>query len=210
MLFTFALAAWAQDVTIDLSAQEFVNAETVVEVSGGGCSVTFDIGENTHGAYPKYYDNGESVRVYVNNTMTVTAPDGVMIAQINIVFGSGDGRNNIVVDDGTYADGTWVGNANQVIFSVEGKNGHRRIQKLEIFYKSSVDEPVITSYSGSTTFLNTVDVKIQADQDATICYTTDGTPPDENSPKYINHLTFSQTTFLQAIAIKDGVKSNVS
>ena len=117
LLFTLALAAWAQDETIDFSEQGFTNAETVYEVSGGGCRVTFNIGENTHGAYPKYYDNGEAVRLYVNNTMTVTSTNGKSIAQINIVFGSGDGRNNIVVDGGTYADGTWVGNANEVVFS---------------------------------------------------------------------------------------------
>ncbi len=210
LLFTFALAAWAQDETIDFSEQGFTNAETVYEVSGGGCRVTFNIGENTHGAYPKYYDNGEAVRLYVNNTMTVTSTNGKSIAQINIVFGSGDGRNNIVVDGGTYADGTWVGNANEVVFSVEGKNGHRRIHQLGIFYKSTVDAPVITSYSGSTTFQNYVQVRVQAEEGTTIRYTTDGTTPDEKSLEYFNSFTFSQTTFLQAIAIKDGVKSNVS
>lgn len=212
LLFTFTMVAWAQDETIDLSNQGFTNGQLVEEVSGTGCKVEFARGANDRGVLPRYYDNGTAVRVYFGNTMTVTANGAdAKIVQINLIFGSGDGRNDIQVGDvGTYAEGVWEGNANSVTFSIGGKNGHRRIHRLEITYKSPVDAPVITSYSGSTIFQNYVDVRVQAENGATIRYTTDGTTPNENSLEYVNHLTFSQTTFLKAIAIKDGVKSNVS
>ena len=211
LLLTSTLQAWGQDETIDLSKQGFTNGQLVDEVSGAGCMVVFDRGANDRGVLPTYYDNGESVRVYFGNTMTVTADNDVKIVQINLIFGTGDGRNGIQVGDvGSYAEGVWEGNANSVTFSIDGKNGHRRIHQLQITYKSPVDAPVITSYSGSTTFLNDVSVRVQADEDAIIRYTIDGKTPDENSPQYINPLTFSQTTFLQTIAIKNGVKSNVS
>lgn len=121
---------WAQDETIDLTANGYGNGETVELVSGTNCNVTFGLGENTHGVYPKFYTNGNAVRLYAGNTMTVTSKNSKAIAEVNIVFGSGGNSNAISVDAGTYTDGTWTGDATEVTFTVGGKSGHRRVQSI--------------------------------------------------------------------------------
>ena len=196
----------AQDEIIDLSAQNYTNAETVTTVHGTNCTITFDVGTNSHSVISKYYVNGAAVRVYAGNTMTVTTSGSKKISEINLVFSSGGNSNAITVNYGTYASGTWTGDATEVTFTVGGYSGHRRVQKVEVTYMSGVATPVI---SGNTSFeVNTV-VTMTAEEGATIRYTTDGSTPTSSSTIY-GSLTLTKTSTVKAIAIKDGVTSNVA
>ena len=197
---------WAQDEIIDLSNQGFYNGQTAETVSGNDCAVSFGMGVNAYNLSPIYYDNGKAVRVYSGNTMTVSS-ETKSIEQITLVFGTGDKRNEITVNDGSFSVDTWTGNASEVVFSVEGSSGHRRIQKVEVTYVRAVSAPEI---SGTTPFTDNTTVTITAEQGATIYYTTDGKTPSSSSTLYSSPFTINQSLTVQAIAIRNGVTSNVA
>ena len=71
----------------------------------------------------------------------------------------------------------------------------------------TVTAPVI---SGNTSFSETTSVTMSAEAGAEIRYTTDGSTPTASSTLYASALTLSATTTVKAIAIKNGVSSEVT
>ena len=65
-------------------------------------------------------------------------------------------------------------------------------------------------FTGETPFTESTQVTISGPDGASIYYTVDGTTPSAESTQYAEPLTFSETTTLKAIAIKDGVSSEVT
>ena len=66
------------------------------------------------------------------------------------------------------------------------------------------------SFSGNTQFTESTQVTMSGPDGAEIHYTTDGTTPTAESPVYSEPLTLTATTTVKAIAIKDGVSSEVT
>ena len=114
------------EVAIDFNAQGYANAKVIsAPIVQDDVTVTFAGGSTS----PTYYTSGTAVRVYAGGTMTVEAND---IAEITLTFGSGDKSNAITTNVGTFASPTWTGLANQVIFTVGGSNGHRKIASVNV------------------------------------------------------------------------------
>ena len=65
-------------------------------------------------------------------------------------------------------------------------------------------------FAGETQFSESTQVTISGPDGASIHYTVDGSTPTAESTQYSEPLTFSQTTTLKAIAIKDGQSSEVT
>ena len=70
-----------------------------------------------------------------------------------------------------------------------------------------LDAPVFTP-SSCTFTTETFDVSIEAEDDATIYYTLDGSDPTENSDEYDGVITLTETTTVKAIAIKGGYENS--
>ena len=123
----------SETVSVTFSSAGYSNGEAVTEEELDSIiTITFDKGTNSNA--PKYYTTGTAVRAYGGNTITVSA-DGKTIKSITITFGSDDGTNEITADLGTYNNGTWSGSASEVVFTIGGTKGNRRIASISVTYE---------------------------------------------------------------------------
>ena len=218
-LLTFFLTAllafsvgWAETVEITMSLQGWSNQQDVTSVTKDGVSITFDAGTNTQNT-PKYYNTGLGVRLYPNNTMTVTAGNNT-ITSIVLRFSTPSYTGTFSANVGSYSlsnsTGTWEGNASSVIFTNTATSGHARLQTVEVTYTSggsTVETCATPTFSpGTGTYTEAQNVTISTTTSgASIYYTTDrSTPSSTNGTLYTGAINVSSTTTIKAIAVKTG------
>lgn len=175
-----AMSAWADTVvSIDFSAQGYSNNQNLdgATLTVDGVTLAFDKADGS--TNPGYFNTGSAIRLYGGNTMTVSAAQN--IKKIDFTFGSGDGSNNILSDVGNYnkAGKQWtIGSSDpssQVVFTIEGSSGHRRIHQIDVTLEeenpvTELVAPVFDPEDG-TTFTNSLEVKLScATQNAEIHY----------------------------------------
>lgn len=117
-------------ITIDFAAMGYSNAQVVTSLTAGSLTLAFAKGA-TGKSDPAYYNSGNAFRLYGGNTMTIT---GATVTNIVFTFSTGEGTNEITVNGGTYsADAkTWTGSSSNLVFTIGGTSGHRRIAKMVI------------------------------------------------------------------------------
>lgn len=126
--------------TEDSSSSEFTSSASFKDVmEDGDVPTDFKIGDvsftgalGTHiNTVPKYYANGEALRLYVGNTLTFTAPGA--ISQITLTFTSGSNAS-VTSDDAEFSSetNTWTCSSSKVVFSVTEKS---RISSVSITYE---------------------------------------------------------------------------
>ena len=198
------------NVTVDFSAQGYENSQDFdgQTVTINGISIAFSKG--TGSTTPKYYTSDTSLRLYANNTMTVTAPTGKVIT--NIVFTYASGAFNAESPSvGTYADGAWTGNASSIVFT-NTSNGQVRIISMIVTLEDAstppvgtVEAPVFDPASG-TKFAGSLTVTMtSATEGADIVYVlNDNDAVTAPSPATV---TITADADFLAYAVKDGVES---
>ena len=156
-------------------------------------NLTFDKGEGS--TKPTYFTNtsGGALRLYGGNTMTVNAPQN--LKKIDFTFASDDGSNNILSDVGNYnkANKQWtIGSSDpstEVVFTIEGNSGHRRIQKLVITMEDAepvteLVDPVFTPNGGEFSGSLAVTVSCATDNASIYVYEVIDGDIDYSTGKY--------------------------
>ena len=89
----------------------YANQADVTTVNGSNVSLVFAKGEGSNA--PKYYTSGTNVRMYKNNTLTVSSEK--TITKIEFFCSSGyDVHSETTFSTGTCSDNVWTGNAKSV------------------------------------------------------------------------------------------------
>ena len=114
------------------SNEQAITTVTFYDSDPDTITATFDKGTNNNYS-PKYYNTGNAIRCYGGNTFTITSSKSNLIS-ISLTFASGEGSNEITTNVGTYSNGTWTGNTNEVVFTIGGTSGQRRIASITISY----------------------------------------------------------------------------
>ena len=142
-------------------------------------------------------DNTMIIIVAENGTTTTYNTDGTVVVSGGSSSGSNSGSTESGGNGSTGSGSTDSGNNG----STGGNSGNT----------GSVTQTMTApSFSGETQFTDSTQVTISGPDGATIHYTVDGSTPTAESTQYSEPLTFTETTTLKAIAIKDGVSSAVT
>ena len=140
-------------------------------------------------------------------TLNALAGDSTVIIIVNEY-----GEQTTINADGTITTGTYTGGGSNSGSSGTGSDTPAGGGGNSGGNSGSSETTTVAApqFSGDTQFTESTQVTISGPDGATIYYTTDGTTPTSASSQYSSPLTFSQTTTLKAIAIKDGVSSEVT
>lgn len=121
--------------------QGYQDTQEVTEITiGETITGTIDQGESTNA--PKYYANGEALRMYAGHKFTIssekkmakivfTFATNASLAQMRLTANVGEMANATASDH----NATWTGENNEVVFSVPTATGSQaRITKIQIYY----------------------------------------------------------------------------
>ena len=200
----------SKTVTFTASANGYSNGAAVTTVNIGDY-ITATFGKGTNSNPPKYYTTGSAIRCYGGNTITIASTAG-NITKIVLTFGSDDASNAITTEPATYSNGTWTGSAKEVVFTIGGSSGNRRIAGIEVTYEDTgapvvetVANPVIAAVSDRFNEGESLFVTIATEtENAEIYYTLDGSDPVENGLLYAAEIEITETTTVKAVAVKEG------
>lgn len=143
LLFLFCgLTSFAAQTTVTFSdyctnSKAAFDANTPSKTFDNAFTITFDKGTNTSNP-PKYYTNGNCVRFYAGNKMTVTAESGITIKNISYVWVTGSSWGNVETKTLTVTN-------NSGELSVSTKDNGMRSITIEYETGSTPVEPVAPS-----------------------------------------------------------------
>lgn len=151
-------------------------------------------------SYQEVYLEGEWPDTITLNAQT---GDGTIIIIVNE-----NGQQTTINADGSVSVSSSQGSgSNSGSSSNSGTSGTSGTGGNSGSVTPSVSAP---SFAGNTQFEESTQVTITGPSGSEIHYTVDGSTPTAESPVYSEPLTFTETTTLKAIAIKDGQSSAVT
>ena len=134
----------AQGYTFPKNTPEYITEPFVID------DITFTFSQGEGSNEPVVYrhtDKAEyAIRLYKDNTLLVSSSDyGPMIRKIEFTYGTDSGTNPITsAPEGFDGVDTWTGSAPEVLFTVGGTSGHRKIMEIAVTYDGSEPDPEAT------------------------------------------------------------------
>ena len=185
---------------------------SLAELYYAGQDVTIDDVEQAISAYAT--EHPKSITIASKSGYAEVHLTGAWPATITLNASTGDSTVIIIVaENGTTttinADGTVTTGTNT---DSGGSNTSSDSSDSNANTSGGTDGETVTApvISGNTSFSETTSVTMSAEAGAEIRYTTDGSTPTASSTLYASALTLSDTTTVKAIAIKNGVSSEVA
>jgi len=126
------------------AAQGYENETVVESITFTDTDVTGTLTAGTNSASPTYYEEGESLRMYSTNTLTITSQKPM--AKILFTFADDASANQKKLEAEGYdaESGVWKGEATSVTFAVPAKTGltapQARISKIEVVYVGAPED----------------------------------------------------------------------
>lgn len=160
--------------------------------------------------------NGKEYRFYKGKKVTLTTTKD-QILSVEFTCTASDkakyGPGCFTAASGEYCFsgkvGTWTGEASSVVFTAT--DNQVRATKIVVTIgkadPTAVKEPTIT---GNATFETSTTVTITGPDGADIYYTTDDSTPTTSSQKYTAPFSLTESTTVNAIAVKGGKSSTVA
>ena len=206
-------SAWGETQSVTISPSQALN-------NGGVSPITVTCAKGDGTSNPAI--SSGQLRLYQaasgkTTGNTISFSSAKTITSIVFTFANNMTADNGVFSEGTYdsATSTWTGSTNSVTLTVIGNSSSKRIYitNMVVYYDDggviTVAAPTFSPSPGTYTEAQTV--SISAEDGATIYYTTDeSTPSSSNGTEYSSAINISETTTIKAIAVKDGVSSDVA
>lgn len=136
------LPEYALTGVVKASDIESVNDTAAPDVIFGNYKFVWSNGGNS--LSPKYFTSGDAIRMYINNTLTISTVDGAAIKSIDITMLAN--YDFLSCDTGSISSGSWTGEASSVTFTSTATSSRITSFVLDGFYG---DDYVAPSYSFS-------------------------------------------------------------
>lgn len=205
MLALLSVGAWASEVTLNMNNVDLSWTAVGDDQTTTSQGITIYYAKGGSNTPTSQGLTANHIRFYKNSSVTISAASP--ITKIVFTAASNYDAANLIPEVGTNEGGTWTGNATEIKFNLSV--AQVRVTKMVVTLSDgTVAAPYFTP--GEGTIYGPTEVKINAQDGATINYTLDGSTPTTASAVYSEPINVTATTTIKAIATLDGVTSDVA
>lgn len=205
LLAMLSFGAWASEITLNMNNVDLTWTAVGDDQQTTSQGITIYYAKAGSTTPTSQGLTANHIRFYKNTTVKISAANSIT----KIVFtpdGSYTADACFTPNVGTMSGQQWTGNASEITFTMAAQY---RCKKMVITLSDgTVAAPYFTPAEG--TIYGPTEVKIHAQEGATINYTLDGSTPTTSSAVYSNPINVTATTTIKAIATVDGTTSEVA